>query len=57
MIYLGGEQLIIKNNFLSNVSSCGNKNNHFQTKKHFELNNGRRNFIIKEMEVYSIVKN
>ena len=54
ILYLGGEQLIIRENFLSGASSCGVKMKTYKINNNYQINNGNKNFIIKEMEVYSI---
>ena len=54
ILYLGGEQLIIKDKFLSGASSCGSKMKNYKTNNNYQINNGNKNFIIKELEVYII---
>ena len=54
ILNLGGEQLIIRDKFLSNASFCGLKMKSYKTNFNFQLNNGNKNFIIKELEVYCI---
>ena len=54
ILFLGGEQLIIKDNFLSGASSCGCKMKNYKINTNYQINNGNRNFIIKELEVYSV---
>ena len=54
ILNLGGEQLIIKDKFLSSASFCGLKMKNYKTNINYQINNGNKNFIIKEMEVYCI---
>ena len=54
ILYLGGEQLIIRDKFLSNASFCGLKMKNYKTNFNYQINNGNKNFIIKELEVYCI---
>ncbi len=54
ILYLGGEQLVIKDNFLSVASYCGMKMKNYKINNNYQINNGNRNFIIKELEVYNI---
>ena len=54
ILNLGGEQLIIRDKFLSNASFCGLKMKSYKTNFNYQLNNGNKNFIIKELEVYCI---
>ena len=54
VLNLGGEQLIIRDKFLSNASFCGLKMKNYRIINNYQLNNGNKNFIIKEMEVYCI---
>ena len=56
ILNLGGEQLIIRDKFLSNASFCGLKMKNYRTYNNYEINNGNKNFIIKEMEVYRVIK-
>ena len=55
ILNLGGEQLIIRDKFLSNASFCGLKMRNYKTNLNYQINNGNKNFIIKELEVYSII--
>ena len=57
VLNLGGEQLIIRDKFLSNASFCGLKMKNYKTNFNYQINNGNKNFIIKEMEVYCISEN
>ena len=54
VLNLGGEQLVIRDKFLSNASYCGLKMKNYKTNVNYQLNNGNKNFIIKEMEVFCI---
>jgi hypothetical protein len=54
VLYLGGEQLVIKDKFLSGASYCGMKMKNYKINNNYQINNGNRNFIIKELEVYII---
>ena len=54
VLYLGGEQLIIKDKFLSNASTCGVKMRNYRMNNNYQINNGNKNFIIKELEAYNI---
>ena len=54
ILYLGGDQLIIKDKFLSGASSCGCKMKNYKINSNYQINNGNKNFIIKELEVYII---
>ena len=54
ILYLGGDQLIIRDNFLSGASSCGIKMKNYKINNNYQINNGNKNFIIKELEVYII---
>ena len=54
ILNLGGEQLVIRDKFLSNASFCGLKMKNYKTYNNYQINNGSKNFIIKEMEVYCI---
>ena len=54
ILNLGGEQLIIRDKFLSNASFCGLKMKNYKTNFNYQINNGNKNFIIKELEVYCI---
>ena len=54
ILNLGGEQLIIRDKFLSNASFCGLKMRNYKTNLNYQINNGNKNFIIKELEVYCI---
>ena len=54
ILYLGGDQLVIKDNFLSGASSCGAKMKNYKINSNYQINNGNKNFIIKELEVYII---
>ena len=54
ILYLGGEQIIIRNNFLSGASSCGCKMKNYKIDNNYQINNGNKNFIIKELEVYNV---
>ena len=54
ILYLGGDQLIIRDNFLSGASSCGIKMKNYKINNNYQMNNGNKNFIIKELEVYII---
>ena len=54
VLNLGGEQLVIRDKFLSNASCCGLKMKNYRLYNNYQLNNGNKNFIIKEMEVYCI---
>ena len=54
ILYLGGDQLIIKDKFLSKASSCGTKMQNYKIDNNYQINNGNKNFIIKELEVYNI---
>ena len=56
ILNLGGEQLIIRDKFLSNASFCGLKMRNYKTNLNYQINNGNKNFIIKELEVYSITE-
>jgi len=54
VLYLGGDQLIIRDKFMSKASSCGMKMKNYRINTNYQLNNGNKNFIIKELEVYII---
>ena len=54
ILYLGGEQLIIRDKFLSGASSCGLKMKNYRLNNNYQINNGNKNFIIKELEVYNV---
>ena len=54
VLYLGGEQLIIRDKFMSKTSSCGMKMKNYRINTNYQLNNGNKNFIIKELEIYII---
>ena len=54
ILYLGGEQLVIRDKFLSGASSCGAKMKNYKINSNYQINNGNKNFIIKELEVYII---
>ena len=54
VLYLGGEQLIIMDKFLNCASSCGLKMQNFKINNNYQINNGNKNFIIKELEAYNI---
>ena len=56
ILNLGGEQLIIRDKFLSNASFCRIKMRNYKTNLNYQINNGNKNFIIKELEVYSITE-
>jgi hypothetical protein len=56
ILNLGGEQLIIRDKFLSNASFCGLKMKNYKIYNNYQINNGSKNFIIKEMEVYCITE-
>ena len=56
ILYLGGEQLIIRDKFLSAASSCGTKMKNYKINTNYQLNNGNKNFIIKELEAYTVFK-
>ena len=56
ILNLGGEQLVIRDKFLSNASFCGLKMKNYKTYNNYEINNGNKNFIIKELEVYCVSK-
>ena len=56
ILNLGGEQLIIRDKFLSNASFCGLNMRNYKTNLNYQINNGNKNFIIKELEVYSITE-
>ena len=56
VLNLGGEQLIIRDKFLSNASFCGLKMKNYKTNINYQINSGNKNFIIKEMEVYCVIE-
>ena len=56
VLNLGGDQLIIRDKFLSNASFCGLKMKNYKTNINYQINSGNKNFIIKELEVYSIIE-
>ena len=56
ILYLGGEQLIIRDKFHSGASSCGVKMKNYKINSNYRINDGNKNFIIKELEVYSIIE-
>ena len=56
VLNLGGEQLIIRDKFLSNASFCGLKMKNYKTNINYQINSGNKNFIIKELEVYSVIE-
>ena len=56
VLYLGGDQLIIRDNFMCRESSCGMKMRNYRINTNYQLNNGNKNFIIKELEIYIVSK-
>ena len=54
VLYLGGDQLIIRDKFMSGASSCGMKMKNYRINTNYQMNNGNKNFIVKELEVYII---
>ena len=56
VLYLGGDQLIIRDNFMSRESLCGMKMKNYRINTNYQLNNGNQKFIIKELEIYIISK-
>ena len=56
VLYLGGDQLIIRDNFMSRESLCGMKMKNYRINTKYQLNNGNQKFIIKELEIYIISK-
>ena len=56
VLYLGGDQLIIRDNFMNRESLCGMKMKNYRINTNYQLNNGNQKFIIKELEIYIISK-
>ena len=56
VLYVGGEQLIIKDNFHGCASSCGLKMKNYKINSNYRINDGNKNFIVKELEAYNIIE-